>query len=108
MQFFQTVATVTQALLAIDNFVSQLVLVDYSLIYGGPDFIVADALDDAAIPFIFTSGHNVNILPVRHRGRDFLAKPFSMDELEAALILIRQSTFVTCRCNQNGKHTDRC
>lgn len=88
-QSYQTAASVDAALAAIVDFAPQIALVDCSLSHGGPDFIVADALDDGAIPFIFTSGHHSNILPVRHRDRDFLAKPFSMDSLKEAIIRIR-------------------
>ena len=86
---FRTAATARQAMELIDSFSPQLALVDCSLTHGGPEFHVADALDDRCIPFIFTSGHQSDILPVRHRGRDFLAKPFSLEELAAAIIHVR-------------------
>ena len=87
---FQTVASIADGLAAIVSFKPQLALVDCSLTHAGPDFTIADALEDAAIPFIFSSGHQTNILPVRHRGRDFLAKPFSLEVLRATIIRIRQ------------------
>lgn len=88
---FRTVVSVQQALEAIIAFRPQLGIVDCSLNHAGPDFEVADALDDADIPFIFSSGHQTNVLPVRHRGRDFLAKPFSIDLLREAIIRIREA-----------------
>jgi hypothetical protein len=66
-----------------------LALIDCSLAHAGPDFVVANALDDLGIPFIFSSGHRSNILPGRHRGRDFQAKPFSMEALKRSIIRIR-------------------
>jgi len=86
---YRSVATVRDALAAIDTFAPQLALVDCSLTHAGPDFVVADALDGRGIPFIFSSGHHSNILPIRHRDRDFLAKPFSLEDLRAAIIRIR-------------------
>ena len=86
---FHTAATVAEALSAIESFKPQLALVDCSITHTGPDFLVADALDDRDIPFIFSSGHLSDILPGRHRGRDFLAKPFSMDQLRSTIIRLR-------------------
>ena len=91
---FQTVSTVKDGLVAIATFMPQLALVDCSLAHSGPDFVIADALDDAGIPFVFSSGHHTDILPVRHRGRDFLAKPFSMETLRASIIRIRRLDLV--------------
>jgi two-component SAPR family response regulator len=84
-----TAATAGQALLAIKTFVPQLALVECSLNQSGPEFVVADALDDAAIPFIFTSCHDVSVLPARHRRQNFLAKPFSVEALKSAILRIR-------------------
>ena len=86
---YQTAGTETLALTLIRDYVPQLVLLDCSLSHAGPRFIVADALDDHSIPFIFTSGHSSDILPVRHKGRDFLVKPFSIDDLRDAILRIR-------------------
>ena len=46
---FHTAATVAEALSAIDSFKPQLALVDCSITHSGPDFVVADALDDRDI-----------------------------------------------------------
>ena len=86
---FQPAANVDQALKCITAFKPQLALVDCSLSHGGPEFVVANALDDAEIPFIFTTGHRADVLPVRHRDRDFLAKPFSIEDLSAAIMRVR-------------------
>lgn len=84
-----TAATAGQALLAIKTFVPQMALVECALNQSGPDFVVADGLDDAAIPFIFTSCHDISVLPARHRRHDFLAKPFSVEALKSAILRIR-------------------
>ncbi|MGB3336195.1 MAG: response regulator [Devosia sp.] len=94
---FHTVASVNDGLAAIANFKPQLALVDCSLTHSGPDFTIADALDDASIPFVFSSGHQTNILPVRHRGRDFLAKPFSLELLRTTIIRTRQAALAAAR-----------
>ncbi len=84
-----TSATAEQALLAIKTFVPQMALVECSLNQSGPEFRVANALDDAAIPFIFTSCHDIGVLPSRHRRQTVLAKPFSVAALKSAILRIR-------------------
>lgn len=86
---YQTAATVFEALSLIDEFKPQFALVDYSLTHGSPDFIVANSLDCHLIPFIFTSGHVTKILPGRHNDRDFLANPFSLEDLKETIVRIR-------------------
>lgn len=104
----QTVASIADGLAAIEKFKPQLALVDCSLTHSGPDFTIADALDDAGVPFVFSSGHHTNILPVRHRGRDFLAKPFSLELLRTTIIRVRNAqllaTLTAPNDNTPAKH----
>jgi CheY-like chemotaxis protein len=44
-------------------------------------FPVADALADSAVPFLFLTGYDREILPARHRGHAALAKPYRAAEL---------------------------
>lgn len=46
---------------------------------------MADALADAGIPFLFTSGGDSGQPPQEHRDKMFLTKPFSLESLEKAL-----------------------
>lgn len=89
---FQTVATEQQALSVIKSFSPQMALLDVTLSRAGPEFLVADALDDALIPFIICSGHHSDSVPYRHKGREYLAKPFSLDELRVAILKLRSTS----------------
>lgn len=84
-----TSTTAGQALLAIKTFAPQMALVECALNQSGAEFGVADALDEAAIPFIFTSCQDISVLPSRHRRQNVLAKPFSVAALKSAILLIR-------------------
>src|SRR5262245_2060901 len=46
-------------------------------VHGEKSFPVADALDDAGIPFVIVSGHSRTILPERHANRPFVGKPYT-------------------------------
>jgi DNA-binding response OmpR family regulator len=52
-------------------------------------FPIADTLAPNGVPFIWLTGYPPSILPERHRGRPFIAKPFSpatlLDALASAL-----------------------
>ena len=39
-------------------------------------FPVADALEDAGVPFVFLTGHSNEMVPSRHRGRPVVRKPY--------------------------------
>ncbi len=52
---------------------------------GGPVFPLADALQAAAVPYLFISGNTAAVLPAPHRARTLLAKPFRPSELLEAL-----------------------
>jgi len=49
---------------------------------------VADKLDQARIPFVFTSGGNPNDIPDRFSSVRCLLKPFSLGQLAAELALL--------------------
>ena len=48
-------------------------------------FPIADALSNAAVPFIFLTGYNREIVPVAHRNRPLVRKPFLPKALVAEL-----------------------
>jgi CheY-like chemotaxis protein len=52
---------------------------------GRQSFPVADVLADRGVPFLFATGYGPRILPERHADAVVLSKPFSLDELRAAL-----------------------
>ncbi len=47
---------------------------------------VADLLAGRAIPFVFTSGHERDSLPMRFKERPLLSKPYAAGQLQAALL----------------------
>jgi two-component SAPR family response regulator len=49
-------------------------------------FPVADALDDANIPFILVTGHTERPVPTRHRARPLVTKPYRPTRVIAALV----------------------
>jgi DNA-binding NtrC family response regulator len=62
-----------------------LAMLDVNLRDGKVSWPIADALDDADKPFLFTSGGDLEKPPERHRRRPFLAKPFTLDGVRDAL-----------------------
>jgi len=52
---------------------------------GVRSFPMAEALADAGVPFIFTTGYDESGLPDIWRGRPTLRKPFMMGEMAEAL-----------------------
>lgn len=52
---------------------------------GDPIFPVAELLTSRNIPIIFASGYGAAALPDEWRGHPSLPKPFSADQVEAAL-----------------------
>ena len=59
-------------------------------LHGEKSFPVADALDEAGVPFVIVSGHSRSIVPGRHAERPFVEKPSHPQQvvrtLEAALV----------------------
>jgi DNA-binding response OmpR family regulator len=50
-------------------------------------FPLLDVLADRAIPFVFVTGHSIEMVPAQHRHRPFLQKPY---EPAALLRMVRQ------------------
>jgi CheY-like chemotaxis protein len=80
-----TVDTVDAALTVICPSAFDAAILDVNLKDGEPSWPIADALDAAGIPFIFTSGGDRNQPPQQHRDKMFITKPFSLEMLEKAL-----------------------
>jgi DNA-binding response OmpR family regulator len=60
-------------------------IIDVHLRGGETSWPIADALDDASVPFVIATGGSGDAIAERHRGRPVLAKPFTMDSVEKAL-----------------------
>jgi len=52
---------------------------------GTRDFPIADLLADRGVPFLFATGYGAGILPERHAKAVILHKPYSLEDLRAAL-----------------------
>lgn len=52
---------------------------------GRAVYEVADLLAERAIPFVFATGYDADLVPARHKGRPFLTKPFRIESLLAAV-----------------------
>ena len=61
-----------------------LALLDINL-NGRQSFPIAEAVRDRGLPFLFASGYGARMLAGRFPGVPLLQKPFSLDELRAAL-----------------------
>jgi CheY-like chemotaxis protein len=61
-------------------------------IRGGEVYPVAELLVTRGIPFVLATGHKVENLPANIRGQRLLRKPYSNDELTAALQYIAETT----------------
>jgi CheY-like chemotaxis protein len=55
---------------------------------GSMVYPAADALADQAVPFLFMTGHSMNVMPERHRGRPLLGKPYDPPVLVAMVARI--------------------
>jgi CheY-like chemotaxis protein len=53
---------------------------------SGTSFLVADALEERGVPFMFSSALGAGSIEERHRHRPMLSKPFADDELRAQLL----------------------
>jgi CheY-like chemotaxis protein len=69
-----TAGTIKSALEKVHGWHPDIVILDLNL-HGEQTFPVADALDDAHVPFVIVSGYSRRILPARHENRPFLDKP---------------------------------
>ena len=54
---------------------------------GEPGYPVADALSRRSIPFIIATGYGVGGIAMHYRDQPILAKPYSPEQVEAALLL---------------------
>ena len=79
-----TVATVDDALSAVDGNGFDLALIDLNL-NGKSARGVADRLLERGIPFACTTGYGRTDLDERLRGRPILQKPFELKDLEAVI-----------------------
>ena len=52
---------------------------------GTRSFPIADLLADRGVPFLFATGYGAGILPERHAKAVILHKPYSLEDLRAAL-----------------------
>ncbi|HZQ01183.1 MAG TPA: response regulator [Reyranella sp.] len=52
---------------------------------GGPSYPVADLLIQRGVPMMFSTGYSTKRLPDRHADAVILHKPFSLEQLQAAL-----------------------
>jgi len=61
-------------------------------IRGGNVFPVAELLIARGIPFVLATGYQVDHLPANLRGQRLLRKPYSTDDLTAALQYVAETT----------------
>jgi len=62
-----------------------LAILDVQLRGGQPSWPVADALSDRGVAFLLSTGGHLEPPPARHADARVLAKPFTIDSVEAAL-----------------------
>ena len=77
-------ASVPAALSALVHYVFDAAVLDVNL-QNEWVFPVANALRDAAIPFLFLTAYSPESIPVEHRERPFLRKPYNSDVLAERL-----------------------
>jgi hypothetical protein len=53
---------------------------------GGETSRIADILAERGIPFMFSTGGNLDSVPHRHRDRPLINKPFAEDDFKLALL----------------------
>jgi DNA-binding response OmpR family regulator len=80
-----TADSVEGALAHVDQGGFNLAILDVQLRGGQPSWPVADALSDRGVPFLLATGGHIEPPPARHAGARVLAKPFTIDTVEAAL-----------------------
>jgi DNA-binding NarL/FixJ family response regulator len=76
--------TLRQAMEQAATVPAQVAILDINL-GGDPIFPVAELLTSRGIPIIFASGYGATALPDQWRDRPSLPKPFSAEQVEAAL-----------------------
>ena len=84
----QTYATVQGALDAIDREKPSVAVLDINL-GDANSFPVADRLAQLGVPFFFASGYGEQAaLPMEHRGREVVQKPYTLENVARALALL--------------------
>jgi light-regulated signal transduction histidine kinase (bacteriophytochrome)/CheY-like chemotaxis protein len=79
-------ATIHGALDYLDNSTPSLAVLDINL-GDRTSFPVADRLAELGVPFIFASGYGEQAsLPMEHRGRQVLQKPYTLENMARALV----------------------
>jgi CheY-like chemotaxis protein len=79
-----TASRVDEALALAEHIEADAAILDVNLA-GEAVFPVADALARRAIPFVFATGYGERTLPVPHKERPTLQKPFEQSALEREL-----------------------
>ena len=77
--------TVAAALSAVEAGGFDAAILDVHLRDGEASWPVADILADRATPFLLATGGHIAPPPARHAAAPTLAKPFTMDSVDAAL-----------------------
>lgn len=78
-------ATVDQAMLAMDRLELDFALLDFTLADDATSAPVAGRLRDQGIPFVYLTGHRTLPLGADIPVAPLLTKPFTLDQLDAAL-----------------------
>jgi CheY-like chemotaxis protein len=56
---------------------------------GTMTFEIADALTERGVPFAFTTGYGLPVIPERYRNAAVLQKPYDVDDICKALVPLR-------------------
>ncbi len=78
------VSTSDEALALLNILSLDLAILDINL-RGDISFVIADALAERHIPFVFATGYDNRTIPERHAQRPRWQKPFDTEELVASL-----------------------
>lgn len=79
------VDSVESGLVALEEEVFDVAILDVNLSNREPSWPIADALEASGKPFLFTSGGDIEPPPERHRDRLFLEKPFTLEGVDEAI-----------------------
>ena len=80
-----TADNVEDALARVSDGGFDVAILDVRLRGGQPSWPVADALSDRGVAFLLATGGHVDPPPARHADARLLAKPFTLDSLDAGL-----------------------
>ena len=78
--------TVADAIAAVDQGGFDVAIIDVHLKHGEHVWPVADRLEERNIPFILATGGHIEPPPARHADAPVLAKPYTIDAIEPALL----------------------